>query len=143
MASRIPFVPPTAGVSEDMVPTAMAARRAKVKESPTKDEAGLPLLAQPNPCPVQGVPSYQRLWQALSWWEQHAPREVCELIRGGVRPHWSSPPILRKIPQFQKSTEEVQRATEILKDYQRVGAVKVVTADETAFLVPWFIVSKE
>ena len=89
------------------------------------------------------TPLWQRLQRRISWWEKHAPPFIQTLIKRGVSAEIPLPPVLSKtIPS--KSMEEVRLATEIMLDYQKSGAVRVVSDPHlTKHLIPWFIISKK
>ena len=90
---------------------------------------------------LAGVPLFQRLRDSMPWWQKHASSEILSLITAGVTPEWDSPPVLSIAP-YRKSVEETSKAREILLDYQKSGAVKVVDPQTSKFLVPWFVISK-
>jgi hypothetical protein len=83
----------------------------------------------------------QHLQDNLKWWRQHASPTVFQLIQNGVQPQFPLPPLLSRCPQ-KKTLLDIQRASSILEEYQKVGAVKKVSADGTKHLIPWFIISK-
>ena len=90
----------------------------------------------------EGVPLYRRLQRSIHWWKRHAPQFVISLIENGVQTDFHLPSRLSKTLHT-KTSEEVILATEILQDYQKSGAVRVVENPESAkHLIPWFIISK-
>ena len=89
------------------------------------------------------TPLRLRLLQCLPWWKRNAPSLVVQLILRGVEQDIPLPPSLT-MSRPNKSEKDLQLAQEILLDYEKSGAVRVVTdPHHTRHLVPWFIVSKE
>ena len=67
---------------------------------------------------------------------------VFKIIQVGIQPQWELPPVLSKTT-MKKSDLEVEKAKNILKECQKVGAVKMCgDLENTGHLVPWFILSK-
>lgn len=88
------------------------------------------------------IPMFVRLRHCIQWWKRHASPYVIKLIKSGIQPNWDSPPNLSLIKRGH-SMEEVEKATRILEDYAKVGAVVKVPLVGTKHLVPWFIISKQ
>ena len=68
-----------------------------------------------------------------------------QLVKYGVSPKWSQPPQLVYRPQNQ-SLEEVQLATQVLKEYEVEGVVRCLPEGShlpNQFCVPWFVLSKQ
>ena len=85
----------------------------------------------------QFIHPFLRVGSKISWWRQFAPREVVELILGGIEPQWPSPGV-PSLPQA-RSQKQVQLAQKVLQDYVTVGAAKIVPLEEAKYLVPWFV----
>ena len=98
------------------------------------------LIAQKEEC-FQGLPLHLRLYQCMSFWKKHAPPSIQALISRGIQPEWEFPP---KLSTFTRphSREEEDLANEIMLDYHRSGAAKLVEPEGTGHLVPWFVISK-
>ena len=88
------------------------------------------------------TPLFQRLRQRLAWWERHASPSVVQLVRYGVRAPWVRPPRLPVRPQLCSQDSE-KAADSIFQEYEVVGAVKRVSWEGTAHLVPWFLLEKQ
>ena len=86
---------------------------------------------------------FKRLQNQLHWWEKNASHYVINLIENGVQADLPLPKNLSLQVQ-KKSDQEVALATDILLEYQKVGAVeKVQNVNNTRHLVPWFVLTKQ
>ena len=78
----------------------------------------------------------------MHWWEKHgAAPEVLQAITVGVPADLPLPSTLSCHSRTRQPLEESQ-AMAVLQEYAEVGAVKPVSADETAHLVPWFVITR-
>jgi hypothetical protein len=89
-------------------------------------------------------PYYLRVRSQLQWWKEHgASKTVLDILTRGIPPPLTLPCQLQAAGG--KKNEEDQRlAQQVLREYQTVGAVKLVGQGDppTKFLVPWFIIQK-
>ena len=89
------------------------------------------------------TPLRLRLQECFPWWEKHAPHGVVQLIMQGVQQDFPLPAHLSRSPP-PKTGPDLVLAQSILQDYQKSGAVRLVTDPQnTRHLVPWFIISKQ
>ena len=105
-------------------------------------------LTKVSPVPglsLGSVPYFLRVRSRLRWWQQHATDpEVLRLIVQGVGYDWKEPSL--KVGPCVRAQDPVQvaRATEILEEYESVGAVcRLQPGFQPRCLLPWFVVSKE
>ena len=66
-----------------------------VAQKSLKDK-GIPLLSMITASEKRwgDTPLHQRLQRNLSWWTKNAPQEVVDIIKEGIKPPWSKPPIM-------------------------------------------------
>ena len=102
-----------------------------------------PAVPSCQDCANQSVINpFLSLRKNLCWWKEHSPPEVFKIIQFGIQPQWELPPVLSKTT-MKKSDLEVEKAKNILTEYQKVGAVKICgDLENTGHLVPWFVLSK-
>ena len=85
-------------------------------------------------------PYFLRVRNCLPWWELNGSAEAIKLVKEGV-PCPQMPPVLSVQPQH-KSAEDIKKALAVMDDYLEVKAVRLVTRQQAAHLVPWFVISK-
>ena len=97
---------------------------------------------QPNRSGQTVLAPFLSLRKNIHCWKTVADSEVLKLIQSGVQPNWERPPLL-SCSRRNKSMADIHLATQILQDYQKVGAVTRVNWEGTKHLVPWFVITKQ
>jgi hypothetical protein len=87
------------------------------------------------------TPLFKRLQKSLPFWERYASKEVLQIIKEGIKPPWSSPPKM-STHNHPRGDQNLERAADILQDYQNSGSVRLVNPTESCHLIPWFLISK-
>ena len=118
----------------------MAATKVPRRENPTVSHSRAP-REQTEPHETH-TPPFLRLRARVHWWEKHgASPEVLQAIRFGVQADLTLPSTLSCHSRPRQPLEEAQ-ALAVLQEYAEVGAVKPVSPDQTAHLVPWFVITR-
>lgn len=114
-----------------------------VAQKSPKDK-GIPLLCMITASEKRwgDTPLHQRLQRNLSWWTKNAPQEVVDIIKEGIKPPWTKPPIMSTLNISRGG--DLEKVQEILLDYSKSGAIKIVQDHlSTKHLIPWFLISKK
>lgn len=136
---RVPTVDP----SYKLVPTVDQFQIEITKKVKVPTQIPLLNLVQNKEKVLGDLPLCKRLGFCIEWWKRFAPPKVLDILTKGIAPESPLPGRLSTKNQFH-TPKDLELAREILRDYEKSGAVKKVLGGEhTKHLFPFFVLSNE
>ena len=99
-----------------------------VAQKSPKDK-GIPLLSMITASEKRwgDTPLHQRLQRNLSWWTKNAPQEVVDIIKEGIKPPWSKPPIMSTLNNSRGGTwRKFKRSSWIIQNQGQSKLCKII-----------------